>query len=136
MKQRCNNPNKPSYINYGARGITVCKEWLIFKTFENWAITSGYQNDLTIERINNDIGYSPENCKWIPKSDQTKNRRITNWLTIDGHTNTIQHWCKLYKVPHCTAMRHLHKGEDMIHYFTNAESRRRHKRNGRYYEEK
>lgn len=76
MIYRCHNEKCPRYIDYGARGISVCSEWLESpEEFYNWSLTHGYQDNLTIERINNDSGYFPENCKWIPKVDQAKNRR-------------------------------------------------------------
>ena len=74
MKQRCYNPKNNRYHRYGGRGIIVCDEWKEdFKTFYEWAITHGYRDDLTIERVNNDGNYEPTNCTWIPRSEQAKN---------------------------------------------------------------
>lgn len=75
MKRRCLSPDDPSYKNYGGRGILICKEWLSFKPFYEWAIKNGYAVGLTIERKNNDSNYEPSNCTWIPKSAQTSNTR-------------------------------------------------------------
>lgn len=75
MKNRCKNPNNGSYKNYGARGITVCTEWEKFDAFFAWAVAAGYKEGLSIDRIDNDKGYCPENCKWSNRSQQMKNRR-------------------------------------------------------------
>ncbi len=77
MIYRCHNEKCKRYIDYGARGIKVCSEWLESpELFYNWALNNGYKEGLTIERINNEKGYNPKNCTWIPKKDQSKNRRI------------------------------------------------------------
>ncbi len=74
MKQRCGNPKVREYSAYGGRGITVCEEWKNdFEKFRSWALDHGYADDLTIDRIDNDKGYSPDNCRWIPQSEQYKN---------------------------------------------------------------
>lgn len=76
MKQRCRNANSMNYKHYGARGISVCSLWILsYNNFYNWAIKSGYKKGLTIERKNNDKGYSPSNCKWITQQEQLHNRR-------------------------------------------------------------
>ena len=77
MKQRCLNKNNPWYRIYGARGITVCNEWREFEPFYAWALSSGYSDSLTLDRINNDKGYSPDNCRWATRKQQIHNRRET-----------------------------------------------------------
>lgn len=85
MKARCNNPNRKAYKDYGGRGITVCEEWHnSFETFYEWAMANGYSDDLTIDRIDNDKGYSPDNCRWATMADQNKNKRA------GGHKLTKQ----------------------------------------------
>lgn len=73
MLARCSNPNSDSYKYYGARGITVCKEWLSYDAFYEWAMANGYNDTLTIERRDPRGNYDPSNCEWITKEDQLRN---------------------------------------------------------------
>ena len=79
MKKRCYNKNAKEYNLYGGRGITVCEEWKNnFQSFYDWAMGNGYEEHLTIDRINNDGNYEPSNCRWTTQSIQTRNQRIMN----------------------------------------------------------
>lgn len=95
IKRRCRNKNHPRYKDYGKRGIDICNEWEDFNEFYQWAITNGYQDNLTIERIDNDKGYSPDNCRWITMNEQQFNKRTTHYLTYKGVTKTLTEWAKI-----------------------------------------
>ena len=76
MKNRCQNPNVHNYFRYGGRGITVCKEWQEFTPFYEWSTRNGYRENLTLDRIDNFKGYSPENCRWVTMKEQHRNRMV------------------------------------------------------------
>lgn len=79
MKTRVNNPNRAQYYDYGGRGITICDEWeASFEVFRDWAVSNGYSDELTLDRIDNDKGYCPSNCRWATRKQQTDNRRSDN----------------------------------------------------------
>lgn len=87
MKTRCSNKNVSSYNDYGGRGISVCDEWSSsFPSFYEWSVNHGYADSLVIDRIDNDMGYSPENCRWITVAENNKNKRARkdNKVGISG----------------------------------------------------
>lgn len=91
MKQRCYNSNHKHYKNYGGRGIAVCDEWKNdFQAFYDWAINNGYQEGLTIDRIDNNCNYEPNNCRWVDNITQQNNRRNNVYLTYNGKTQTMK----------------------------------------------
>ena len=98
MKRRCTNPNTKDYSNYGGRGITFYKGWESFEPFYEWAMANGYSEDLTIDRINNNLGYFPDNCRWTTSREQARNRRTNHLLTYKGETKTITEWAELYNM--------------------------------------
>ena len=80
MKNRCRNKNSSDYVDYGGRGISYCKEWEDFIPFYNWAIENGYEEGLSIDRVDNNGNYEPSNCRWATTKQQANNRR-TNVIT-------------------------------------------------------
>jgi len=85
MVQRCCNPNNKGFKNYGGRGVSICDEWRNdYQLFHEWALASGYKQGLMIERIDNDAGYSPNNCTFATRLQQNRNRRMCRYVKIDG----------------------------------------------------
>ena len=84
MKQRCFNIKSPKYKNYGARGIKVCQEWLDIKNFYEWSINNGWQNGYSIDRIDYDKDYCPENCRWISISENSRSKHTTKLTFVDA----------------------------------------------------
>ena len=96
MKKRCYNSNCRSYKDYGARGIAICNEWLCNpKLFRLWSLTNGYRDDLTIDRINVNGNYEPNNCRWVSAKKQANNRRSNLLITFEGKTMSAAEWCEL-----------------------------------------
>ena len=104
MKQRCYNTNNPEYKNYGGRGIKICDEWLNdVSKFWEWVLENGWdenksRDDQSIDRINVNGNYCPENCRIIPMSQQHYNRTDTHYITVNGITKTLQEWSDMYGV--------------------------------------
>lgn len=92
IKERCIVTSNKSYKNYGGRGINICDEWIDYARFEKWAFSSGYTEGLTIERIDNNLGYYPENCTWAVRYEQNNNRRNNRIVTFKGQKKTLSQW--------------------------------------------
>ena len=93
MKERCYNSNALNYKNYGARGISICDQWLNDRdSFIFWAIAHGYGQDKSIDRINNDMGYSPENCRWVDWATQCNNKRCCHYIEYGDECMTVKQW--------------------------------------------
>lgn len=95
MKTRCYNAESDAYDRYGGRGIEVCEDWKnSFVSFYEWAMANGYADNLTIDRIDNDGNYSPENCRWSTKQEQNNNRRCNRMITYNGKTQNVAQWAR------------------------------------------
>jgi hypothetical protein len=99
MLTRCGNKRNPKYPAYGGRGIKVCEEWQTFEPFNEWAMANGYRDSLTIDRIDNDGDYCPENCRWATYSQQANNTRETIVLSFNGEEKTLSEWSALVGIP-------------------------------------
>jgi hypothetical protein len=96
MMTRCYNKKSDAYNNYGGRGIMICDEWKNdFISFYNWAYQSGYQDNLTIERIDVNGNYCPENCTWIPLVEQGKNKTTMNLIEYEGEVHYVTEWARI-----------------------------------------
>ena len=109
MKQRCYNPRCRGYKWYGAKGITVCEEWQKFKPFHAWATAAGYQPGLTIDRIDNAKGYSPDNCRWVSLQVQMSNRTSNRVLEYHGEKRTLTEWSELLGINRTTLSARINK---------------------------
>lgn len=111
MKSRCYNKNSDAYKNYGGRGVEICDEWLSnYEAFEEWAMQSGYKDGLSIDRINVNDGYSPENCRWVNNTCQANNRRSNRVLSFNGETHNITEWAQILNISPKTLFTRLYAG--------------------------
>lgn len=94
MIRRCEDPKAPDYYRYGALGISVCEEWHNLPTFLEWASSHGWEEGLTIDRIDNNGNYCPENCRWVDISIQSNNKRTNVFLEFNGKKQTIANWAR------------------------------------------
>lgn len=104
MKDRCYNPHHKLYHRYGGRGIKVCNEWCgNFMLFYNWAISNGYdetapRGKCTLDRIDNDGDYSPNNCRWLDLIEQNKHKNNNIWISYNGESHIIADWAKILNI--------------------------------------
>lgn len=111
MIQRCNDPNSASYKRYGARGITVCDSWVEnYEIFKLWAKKAGYEDGLTLDRIDNTKGYEPVNCRWATYKEQANNKSNNLLLTYKGETHTASEWADVYGIDVSKIYRRKSKG--------------------------
>lgn len=97
MIARCTRKNNASYDLYGGRGITVCAEWLSsFEAFRDWSVANGYADNLTIDRIDVNGNYCPENCRWLPHSEQQRNKRNNTFVEHGGIEKTVGEWARVF----------------------------------------
>lgn len=111
MKKRCYNENNNSYCFYGAKGVVVCDEWVHdFNAFRDWALSHGYRDDLTIDRIDSNGNYSPDNCRWATPKEQAYNRSSNHVITYNGKTMTMTEWAESLGMNYRTLSKRIRDG--------------------------
>lgn len=111
MKSRCYNPKQQSYERYGARGIRVCDEWRNdYIAFRDWSIANGYNDDLSIDRIDNDGNYEPSNCRWATNKAQARNKSVNRNLEYNGEVHTVSEWAEILGLTVSIIQYRLRKG--------------------------
>ena len=115
---RCYNPNNKRFKDYGGRGIIVCDEWKdSYLNFKKWAVFSGYKEGLSIDRKNNDLGYSPSNCRWVTRIVQQNNMRKNHIVEYNGQSKTIAEWSRELNIKYDKLWKSITKGlgiEDIL----------------------
>jgi hypothetical protein len=110
MKRRCNDPKEQNYKYYGGRGIAVCDEWDDYKAFHDWAYENNYEDSLSIDRIDCDGNYTPDNCRWVELSAQAGNKRNNAFVAFCGETHTIAEWSRISGLNYGTLLRRSKDG--------------------------
>lgn len=134
MKQRCFNPQSTGFKNYGGAGISICDEWRNdFQAFYEWAMAHGYADDLTIDRIDNGKGYSPDNCRWVDMKKQQNNRRNNRKVDYCGCEYTISELAAILNIPYATLLGRINSGWDQSEWGIkpnfNSKGRKKHEHN-------
>ena len=116
MKQRCYNTNNKDFSNYGKRGIKVCDEWRNdYSSFKKWSYANGYNKNVdstkcSIDRIDNNKGYSPDNCRWVDARTQANNRQNNVYYVYNNEKHTLSQWCRILDLNYDFVRRRIHQG--------------------------
>ena len=126
--QRCCNPNAKNYKNYGGRGIGVCDEWRnSFKAFEEYCLSHGWEQGLQIDRVDNELGYVPNNVRFVAPKQNARNKRTNHLITFQGETMCAADWCERFGISDSTLWRRLTSGWSVEDAFTKPIQRHRKK---------
>jgi len=119
MNFRCRDAGKESQKYYGSRGIRVCDDWMYdFNLFYKWAVLHGYLECLTIDRIDNNKGYFPDNCRWVKREDQSRNIRRNIYLTNNNETRLLCDWARYYGLTYNTVYGRYKQGKTFMEIFS------------------
>jgi hypothetical protein len=114
IKQRCYNKNNPAYKRYGGRGIKMCQEWKDnYILFEHWALKNGYKEKLTIDRIDNNGNYEPDNCRWADRVTQANNTRNNVYIVFENKKYTLAQLARYLNLPQTTLFNRIKNGVDL-----------------------
>lgn len=114
MKTRCSKENAPNYKHYGGKGISVCSLWdENYIAFRNWAISNGYNENLTLDRIDNNGNYEPSNCRWVTMKTQANNRETNICYDFNGEKLTLKQISEKYNVSYCRLCDRIRNGWDI-----------------------
>lgn len=111
MRQRCNNPNNPSYPHYGGKGVRICDEWNEYSGFRAWALANGYDETKSIDRIDVDGDYCPENCRWADAKTQANNTTRNRFIMFRGKKRTMAEIADLLRVSYSTIQHRVERGQ-------------------------
>ena len=95
MKNRCKGTKKRDKQNYHDRGVSYCEDWEKFEPFRDWALSNGYDDNLTIDRVDVNGNYDPSNCRWVTRAEQNNNTRQNHYITFNGETHTVRQWADI-----------------------------------------
>jgi hypothetical protein len=113
MRRRCYDKNNNRYQNYGGRGISICSEWSSYLTFRTWAMSHGYRDDLTIDRIDVNGNYCPENCRWATMGEQMNNMTKNRMISYCGETMSMSMWAERFGISYGTMNHRVQRGWSM-----------------------
>lgn len=107
MRNRCHNSDTPDYKYYGGRGIKICESWNTYTVFEQWAMGNGYSDILTLDRVDVNGNYCPNNCRWVTRKEQSNNKRNLRIIEYQGKMKTLTQWSEILNIPLATLHRYL-----------------------------